>query len=550
MGRSKRSESAVSGASSSTINSKKTFADFFGNDKKRAKFDIAEASTASGSGQSAGDIASANSVAAPSAASPPPPASVAPSEPAASIPATQGYPIAPSEAAASIPAGQGSPATQGMNKNEMMASIEAGNCTGLMENVVGLRLTEENLHKFQSELAKTGTAFLEGDKTEAGDEGDSLDGLMPADRKFAESLKSVIESDNFGTKNALGNKFRQAHMKGTSTGDAYHALQSRAEGAAFRLSWAKDQFKNITQQKVHQTSWKRVDRTKGRYRPVGRLIADFGGFDSPEAVEGAANAVNKCLMMGAPWVVRHPQSNLLEYLVLEMEFEEEFSNMWSHFKKSWETKALGDAGDEKPGAISGSVDGGKSSGKVDEAKQTADPDKKETDKSNRGGNKNKGGKESDGNTKGGKDTGGNNKGGKAAGRSPSEKGGDDDDDDPKKRLVKLFRDAAIVKIKFHSASSSFVQMACAIDSDPSWGWAKGGVQHQKLVSAQESLKGALNDWHREFVCSSDATGVKKKYSAERCTVELNKFIAAKPLVDKLAAILCSTNRAHEELQNS
>jgi hypothetical protein len=266
-------------------------------------------------------------------------------------------------------------------------------------------------------------------------------------------------------------------------------------------------------------------------------------------------------MMGAPWLIRHPQSGLVEYLVLEMSFEEEFSNHWSHFKESWESNAAvgdmvnngdtaikdstgitGDLGIQGIPAAKGFVlnqtagmgfAGGKGidfdkkgeqviDGKVTKGKATeaadSSPEEKTPSK-------------------------------KSGGKTPTEKG-DDDDDDPKKRIAKLFREASKVKTTFHSASSSFVQMSAAIEADPAWSWAKGGVQHHKLVTAQNSLKAALNDWHREFVCSPDVTGIRKKYSVERCTVELNKFIEAKPLVDKLAAIVTNTNRAHEELQHS
>lgn len=41
-----------------------------------------------------------------------------------------------------------------------------------------------------------------------------------------------------------------------------------------------------------------------------------------------------CTMLGPPWVQKHPQTHLMEYLVLEAEFTEDFETSWATFKEA------------------------------------------------------------------------------------------------------------------------------------------------------------------------------------------------------------------------
>jgi len=219
---------------------------------------------------------------------------------------------------------RGSTASLAMDEDAAMQSITDQSCAAFFEKTLRMPLTEENLQAVQTMLKQQGKAILQAESKDAG-----AAGATPGDRKLAEQLQEVIDKHSFNTKSYLGNKFR-ADVKGNIE---YKAL-SRADAAAFRMDWCKKQLNNILEKKVHHQSWKRVDRTKGCYRNFGRLVLDFGGWSCKEAIEGATTAVNKCMLMGAPWITRHPQSDLVEYLVLEIEFEEEFSNMWSHFKET------------------------------------------------------------------------------------------------------------------------------------------------------------------------------------------------------------------------
>lgn len=156
--------------------------------------------------------------------------------------------------------------------------------------------------------------------------------MNSTDQKAATVLENIIRTGTFETKSYIGNKFRAQFKRGTPEGDAYYNLTSRSDSQAFRMKWAQGELVKLEEKRTHKQGWSRVDRTRGRYRPFGKLVVDFGGWTSPEAVRGAMTAAQKCCMMGEPWVRVHPQSQLTEYLVLELEFQEDFVQSWETFK--------------------------------------------------------------------------------------------------------------------------------------------------------------------------------------------------------------------------
>ena len=114
--------------------------------------------------------------------------------------------------------------------------------------------------------------------------------------------------------------------------------------------------------------------------------------------------------------------------------------------------------------------------------------------------------------------------------------------------MKLLRYAARLQFAVHAASSKYVQIMAAIESNVSWSWGRGACKQRKLAAAQEQLKAALNEWHREYVCTVDVGGTRKKYAAERVMVEVTHFLEAKRVVGKVASISTSMHRAHAGIQ--
>lgn len=138
--------------------------------------------------------------------------------------------------------------------------------------------------------------------------------------------------NGFETKSYTGNKFR-AYLKANPEQEhKYKQLDSRAQAAEFRNSWAKEKYEAFKQEKLHRQTWQVVDRTRGTYLNFAALVAKLGGFESDEATSGALTVASKCVAMGRPWVMVHPQSNLLCFLYMEYTNEETFKQSWETWK--------------------------------------------------------------------------------------------------------------------------------------------------------------------------------------------------------------------------
>jgi hypothetical protein len=432
------------------------------------------------------------------------------------------------------------------NRGNMMKHMQDRGNTGLFEQAMQMPLNKENLGALQAMLQSMGTEIAgSGDAAAPATKG--FESLSDSEKKKAVMLQSVIDAGGFPSQSYLGNLFRLEHKKGSTEGDKYKLCSSRVEAAEFRVEWCKKQYKHITEKKTFVQSWKRVDRTKGSYRNFGRLVCDFGGWDCPEAIEGASNAVSKCMLLGHPWVQKHPQSGLTEYLVLQMEWEEEFESMWSNFTEHCNSDGSPSTGD---GGIA-QVAGQPAARLADQVTAPSSPVAKGVDvtpgtpttvpPSTPRAVPKAAGKRSD----------------KAGGSKPQASGKGDDPspgDEKKKEFGRLQRESIKLKQLFHTASSNFIQMRQAIDTDASWAWATCGpadaTKLAKLVQVKTELQAMQNDWHKEFLCNTDIAGIRKKYTPERVTVELTKFLESKIAVDKLTSMLEAMNRVHTEILNA
>ena len=157
--------------------------------------------------------------------------------------------------------------------------------------------------------------------------------LTPAEKKRLEELHEVMKTGRFNTRSYLGNTLR----KDAGASEEYKNLTSQREAADFRLKWATLQFERLSEKKVHTKSFSRRDTAKFTYRPFGRLVQDFGGWQNANAVAGATTAAVRCLSMGPPWAVKHPQTELVEYAVVEIEWQEEYQQSWQHITEQYAT---------------------------------------------------------------------------------------------------------------------------------------------------------------------------------------------------------------------
>ena len=336
------------------------------------------------------------------------------------------------------------------------------------------------------------------------------------------SYAKVIESGRLEPKSYLGNKFRKS-VEASGELEQYRAMD-RAAAAAFRVKWAEREYENILMKRTQTTMWRRVDKEKGKYRPLGRLVKEYGGWRCAEAIKGAVCAAQKCLLLGPPWHRVHPQSGLVEYLVMECEFEESFAKSWCEFKEEWS----------------------QSKKKVDRPKALREQGKDNKVHEKQGppmvGNMPRAlHDEGKGKNSEGADKGANNEDGEEGGQMH---------DTLKERMAKGFKEGNKVKVLFHNATSAFASVSDKIESCPSWGWAKGGTQHKKLLDAKADLQVSMSEWHQDFVVSKDGGALKRKFDTLRTTNEIENFVKLKPKVDKLNAVTKSLLRAQAEFQRA
>ena len=172
-----------------------------------------------------------------------------------------------------------------------------------------------------------------------------LDGLSDKDKQVAENLASLIKNGGFDARSYMGNKFREEMKDGSERSNAYLSMSARSQEAKdFRMDWLKRQYDTAVNKKRFTKSWTRVDKTKGQYRTFGALVVDLGGWKYEPAVKGASVAVSKCIAMGEPWIRRHPQTDMMEYLVLKMEWEETYEKCWSEFREEFMASSVGNGG--------------------------------------------------------------------------------------------------------------------------------------------------------------------------------------------------------------
>jgi len=383
-----------------------------------------------------------------------------------------------------------------------MQAIENEKCAEFVsQQIGGEALTECNVQKLQALLKRQAEERLKQEALKP-----SGDVLSDADKKQAETLEKVIKDGQLDPRSYLGGMFRKAHPKGTPAGEEYAAL-TRQEAQMFRVEWAKKQYQHIKERRCLTKSWKRVDSTKGTYRNFGRLVQDFGGWGCAEALEGATSCLNKCTLMGPSWLMKHPQSGLIEYLVLEQEWTETYSECWEHFKEEWNDeakKAKEDGAMKAKGALPKK---GAKKPKEDGAKKALPGTKPKEDP--------------------------------PATPKPVDRG--------KKMLNELIKSSASLKAMFQGASTSLMQLMEKIDTEPEWDWAKGGSKQQRLKEQQQLVKDAFSEWHKEYLTTADFGTIRKKYSNDRVSVELATFLGTKPLIEKLQVLVTGMFKAHIEL---
>ena len=253
---------------------------------------------------------------------------------------------------------------------------------------------------------------------------------------------------------------------------------------------------------------------------LAKMIREEG--NDIDALIGCLRAAYKCSLMGPPWAVRHPQTERMEYVLLEFGFQESFEQCWSIFKEEFndrlDIRRPKQAG-RPPSAISDGAalagDGGASSA------------------GHGGASAGHGGAAAGGNGGSADDK----PKCKAAAKAQSKARGKEPKEKVKltqeqQTLVDLQKAADKMKVAALQHTSAALGILQQIEDSTEWQWAKNEQNQGELSTKLNDFKGALNEFGRAYMVQKCAD-IKKRWGQAHLTVELNNFLAAKPKLDAL-----------------
>ena len=383
-----------------------------------------------------------------------------------------------------------------LDVDQILKAVDTETAMDLVERSTGEKLTAETCGEIGRKLLNMTNNAVENREKE------TLKGVLSKkEQAVLANLQDAISTGVFPTRGTLGNKFRaevdQSKVKNLSNKDAQ----------TFRMQWAKDLQSSIVEKKTHAKKWTRVDSTKWTYRPFGKLVVDFGGWDDPDAVRGACTGALQCMTMGDPFVKIHPQTKMTLFAVAEIGWDEVFEQSWNqtmtYFAKPNEATVgeLVDANevDAKPGPIAKSKNAPKEPiTKTLKGPTTSPRDSKEAEE--------------------------------------------------KKKHAQLMKDATRVKQKMTGATSRANEILQEITKDGKYMWARNNDRGDRgLKQSLDDVRNSLNDWQRDFLVTSDFSMIKKKYSGDQIRVELSSFLLIESVVDKLISTCDSFVEASDVL---
>ena len=144
------------------------------------------------------------------------------------------------------------------------------------------------------------------------------------------ALMEVLRTGEFDARSALGNRMRQLYP------DKKLNQMPPEEAEKWKREFVNLELKPLCVVKTETQSWSRADLTSAEYEPFGAIVVRLGGRDDPEAVQGAIVGTSKCLLMGPPWWRRHPQTEMIEVIILRTSWQEAFKKEWARTKTTLE----------------------------------------------------------------------------------------------------------------------------------------------------------------------------------------------------------------------
>jgi hypothetical protein len=313
----------------------------------------------------------------------------------------------------------------------------------------------------------------------------------------------------------------------------------RDAASRYRLEYLQGDIKTAEAKKIEITSWSTEDIQNMKYRTIGRIFEDLGGRTDPSVLEGLMAGIAMCTAMGHPWVHKHPQTGLIEFVIVEFSWAERFKRSWDSYKKE-------NLGDKAIADVSASPS---PSGSAIEERKDDKKDKKD-DKKDKKDNK----KDEKDDKKGKKD---------------DKKGKDDTiekDDKKDKRAVKkrrgaesyiddykeALKEAKAVKTLFTQVKGSAVDLHNLIKQDPAYTRFKG-VTEDELIAKIETVASAMTGKLQDFVLRQEAV-LKKTgfYDDDESTLVtlFNRLIALKPAIVSLESLCAAIQQSQHDLERT
>ena len=152
-------------------------------------------------------------------------------------------------------------------------------------------LTKDNLEMLDDKLSKiAGESKKKVDAKRSADlpDDDEVEEAVkdPKEKRKWALLKKTVDRGALEPNSYLMTKFRES-LKKEGDEEHYKGL-SRLDAAKFRLQWAEKEQGAMRKEvsKTHMKSWQKVDTTRGKYKTLGQIIMNDGGFNDKDAVEG------------------------------------------------------------------------------------------------------------------------------------------------------------------------------------------------------------------------------------------------------------------------
>ena len=271
-----------------------------------------------------------------------------------------------------------------------------------------------------------------------------------------------------------------------------------------------------SEQEIDKTqikSWEKVDLTKCKYRTPARVFEDCGGRSDPSVIHGVMKGYAKCVAMGPPWIQIHPQTGLVEIVIIEYGWQEQFREAWNTYCNV------------KVNATSVIED------------KAVDVNTKENSKKGRAGNAKEKGKGKDNTTPG----------------NGTRKGGAKEEIGQKNDFKSLKKEAAAVRDTFQKTKTNAVELVEMIDKNIEWDWAKGKPR-TNLADQVNLIKAAMKPSLQEFLLVQDEKTLKETGFYQRFpeATLLRDFMhlrdSVKPLITRLTKLIGKTNRSHNEMR--